>query len=274
MKTISLLLLTVILAGCSPATKPEIQPLVLRGSNTFGEELAPALIDEYRKEHPGTGFEAEFKATSYGIGALLAESCDIAAASRPVTTNEVAMGQQRGIELNDHVIGSYAVAVIVNTGNPVGDLSPEQVRDIFTGTITNWKDVGGSDAAIQLYIRDPISGTHIGFRELAMENKPYSLAVKTATSYDSLAKAVAADQNGIGYSSVELPKGVSVKPLSVGGVAPSVSSVQQEKYPYHRQLRLYTDKAKEPPAARDFIAFVQSAKGQQILIQKGFVPRQ
>jgi phosphate transport system substrate-binding protein len=183
------------------------------------------------------------------------------------------MGQQRGIELNDHVIGSYSVAVVVNAGNPVANLTPEQVRDIFTGVTTNWQDVGGPDAVIQLYIRDPISGTYLGFRELAMENKPYSLAVKTATSYDAIAKAVAKDPNAIGYTSVELPKGVSVKEVSIGGVAPSIEGVRKGAYPYYRLLRLYTDKAKESQAARDFIAFIQSPKGQQIIEEMEFVPK-
>jgi phosphate transport system substrate-binding protein len=273
MKMIGLLMLAVILAGCAPATKPEQQPLVLRGSNTFGEELAPALIAEYKKGHPDVIFDTEFKGTSYGIGALLAERCDIAAGSRPVSANETAMGEQRGIRLNSAVIGAYSIAVIVNTGNPVANLTSDQVRDIFTGTVTNWKDVGGPDAAIQLYIRDPISGTYLGFRELAMDNKPYSLSVKTGKNYDDIARMVAKDPNGIGYTSVELPKDISIKAVSIGGISPSVEGVKRGTYPYHRLLWLYTDKAKESQAASDFIAFVQSAKGQQILEKMEFVPK-
>jgi phosphate transport system substrate-binding protein len=245
----------------------------LRGSNTFGEELAPALIVEYKKYHPDVAFDTEFKGTSYGIGALLAERCDIAAGSRPISANETAMGEERGIRMSSAVIGAYSIAIIVNTGNPVANLTADQVRDIFAGTITNWKDVGGPDVAIQLYIRDPISGTYLGFREVAMENKPYSLSVKTAKSYDDIAKAVAQDPNGIGYTSVEMPKGISVKGVSIGGIAPSVEGVKKGTYPYHRLLWLYTNKATETRAASDFIAFVQSAKGQQILERMEFVAR-
>jgi phosphate transport system substrate-binding protein len=270
---IGLLLVAMILAGCAPATRTEQKALVIRGSNTFGEELGPALISEYKKDHPGAMFDTEFKGTSYGIGTLLAERCDIAAASRPVSTNEITMGQQRGIELNDHVIGSYSVAVVVNGGNPVSNLTLDQVRDIFTGVITNWQEVGGADAPIQLYIRDPISGTYLGFQELAMGNKPYSLAVKTATSYDAIAAAVAKDPNAIGYTSVELPKGTSVKAISIADIAPTPEAVEKGTYPYFRLLRLYTDKDKESQAARDFIAFVQSPQGQQIVTKMEFVPK-
>ncbi len=269
MRIIAQLLLCGMIAGCAPSQQ---EPLVIRGSNTFGEELAPALIAEYKKEHPAATFDTEFKATSYGIGALLAGKCDIAAASRVATTNEVAMGQQRGVELIDYVIGSYSVAVVVNAGNAVANLTLDQVRDIFAGTIQNWKDLGGTDAPIHLYVRDPISGTYLGFRELAMENKPYSTDVKTATSYADIAKAVAADPNAIGYTSVELPKDANVKVVSIGGAAPSVAAVEHGQYPYLRPLRLYTSKTNETTDAHEFIQFVLSAKGQQILKQTGLVP--
>src|SRR5436309_13026480 len=127
MKTISLLLFAVILAGCAPA-KPEKQLLTIRGSNTFGEELAPALIAAYTKEHPGLTFDTEFKGTSYGTGNSLAAHCHIAATSRPATTHEIALAQPRGIELSDHVIRSYASARAINSGHSVTDPTPAQMR--------------------------------------------------------------------------------------------------------------------------------------------------
>src|SRR5438046_2938155 len=89
------------------------------------------------------------------IGALMADQCDIAAASRLPSKDEQALAQLRNVELNDNVIGSYCVAVVVNGSNPVGNLTKDQVRDIFTGAIVNWKEVGGPDAPIHLCVRDP-----------------------------------------------------------------------------------------------------------------------
>ena len=172
-------------AECSPrglfGGKPE--KIVILGSNTIGEELAPRLVAEYKKDHPAVAFDSEFKGTTYGLGALIVGRCDIAAASRDATTNEVELAQADGVQFNDYVIGAYDVAVIVNAGNPVGNLTRDQVRDLFTGAVQNWKDVGGPDAPVHLYIRHPISGTYLGFRELAMENKPYALNLKTFTNY-------------------------------------------------------------------------------------------
>lgn len=246
--------------------------VVICGSNTFGEELGPRLIALYKKEHPAVIFETGFKATGYGVGALLADQCDIAAASRALNANEVEEARSRGIEFNDYIIGSYSVAVIVNTASPVGNLTRDQVRDIFTGIVRDWKEVGGPDAPIHLYIRDQISGTHLGFRELAMENKPYGSGLKAFTTYRDIVQAVAHDANGIGYESIDLAKNADVKAVSIGGVAPTVVSVNQGQYPYTRVLHLYTARGKETAAMRDFIQFVQSSRGQQIVDQMGFVP--
>jgi phosphate transport system substrate-binding protein len=267
--SLGLIFLGAVITGCSGG-KPE--KIVLLGSNTIGEELAPRLIAEFKKEHPAVVFETEFKGTTYGMGALMVSRCDIAAASREVTTNEVALAKARDIAFNDHVIGAYDVAVIVNTGSPAGNLSREQVRDLFTGVVQNWKDVGGPDAPVNLYIRHPISGTHLGFRELAMENKPYALNVKPFTNYTQIVQAVAQDANGIGYCTIDLAAKTGVKPVSIGGVAPTAASVNEGNYPYARLLRLYTDKANETPVAHSFVEFVQSKRGQEILAQMGFTP--
>jgi phosphate transport system substrate-binding protein len=170
------------------------------------------------------------------------------------------------------VIGSYSVAIVVNPGSPVGDLTKDQIRDIFTGAVQNWKDVGGPDASIHLYVRDPVSGTHIGFQELAMEKKPYGPGIKTFMNYEGIVQAVASDPAGIGYSSINGTKKANVKTLSIGGVALTAASVNRSQYPYARPLRLYTDKAKETPETHEFVQFIVSSKGQQILTDLGYVP--
>jgi len=187
-------------SGCSgnkdaapPRTDGKIS---IKGSNTVGEELGPQLIAEYKKEHPGAEFDLESKATGYGLAALLAGQCDIAAASRTPIKDELSLAQSRGVELNDYVIGSYSVAVVVNSNNPVADLTVAQVRDLFTGTIKNWKELGGPDAPVQLYVRDPISGTYLGFRELALDNKPYGAGLKTFTNYSGIVHQFLRTQTG------------------------------------------------------------------------------
>jgi phosphate transport system substrate-binding protein len=267
----ALALAGLLLAGCSGKTESE--SIVIRGSNTVGEELAPALIAAYRKEHPGATFDLEFKGTSYGSGALMVGRCDIAAASRELSRNELELAKERSIEFNDYTLGYYSVAVVINGRNPVQDLSPDQVRDIFTGVLQNWNEVGGPDAPIQLYVRDPVSGTHLGFQELAMDRKPYALGIKTCMNNAEIVQSVARDPNGIGYTGIDLPKNAGARAVSIAGVAPTADAINKGEYPYSRVLRFYTDKSREKPAVREFIRFAQSTRGQAILDQMGFVHR-
>jgi len=277
LSSVSLLLLLAFMPGCpagnQTANSPSPERIVIKGSNTIGEELAPRLIAEYKKEHPTVMIDLETRGTGSGFYGIFAAACDIAAASRGPLTNEQAQAQSRNIQLNDAVIGSYAVAVVVNASNPVTNLTSNQVRDLFTGNLKNWHEVGGPDAPVHLYIRDPISGTYLGFRELAMENKPYATNTTAFTNYSGIVQAVAGDTNGIGYSGIQSTDNSGAKALSIGGVTPAAASVNEGKYPFSRVLHFFTNKGAEAPLAHDFVQFVQSPHGQEILAQMGFVPR-
>lgn len=283
LKNLGLLALCVCLFGC-PANKPATEnsrsttagsadQVIIRGSNTIGEELAPQLIAEFKKQHPKITFDVETKATGYGMAALRIGQCDIAAASRAAIQADLDLAKDSNLEMNDYILGAYSVTVVAHANNPVTNLTPEQVRAIFTGKVTNWKDVGGPDAAIQLYIRDPISGTHLGFKELALKNDEYAPHPKLLTNYQAIVTAVAADPYGIGYSGLLAKPVAGVKQLAIGGVEPSPATVHGGKYPYARVLRFYTNKALESQPTKDFIAFVLSAPGQQILTEMGFTPK-
>jgi phosphate transport system substrate-binding protein len=262
-----------LLSGCSGGDAKSGKAIVIRGSNTIGEELAPRLIAEFKKDNAKVDFDTEFKGTSYGLGALMVGKCDIAAASREVTANELALSPDLKMEFKDYIIGHYSVAVVVNAGNAVANLTQAQVRDIFTGAIQNWKDVGGADAPIHLYIRNPVSGTYLGFQELAMEKKAYGLEAKALMSYPEIAQAVTKDAGGIGYVSIDLAQQAGMKAVVIDGVTPIAASVKQGKYPYARVLRFYTNKTVETPEAAKFAQFVQSVRGQAIITEMGYVPK-
>jgi phosphate transport system substrate-binding protein len=247
--------------------------ITIRGSNTVGEELAPRLIAGFKAAHPGTSFDLEFKGSGYGIGALMGGYCDIAAASKPVSKEQLEISKVRNVEFKEYILGSYAVCVLVNAENPAANLTTNQVRDLFTGKIQNWKDAGGPDAPVHLLIRDPVSGTHTGFKELAMNFEDYGEHVQLFTNYTSLADALAQDPHGIGYAGLDLAAHAGTKAVTIGGVAATAENVNGGKYPYARTLRLYTDTAKETAAAREFINFTLSADGQKIVTQLGDAPK-
>jgi len=276
-KKAPLLIAFAIIGGCSEQATTDNAAIdkdniVVRGSNTVGEELAQRLTQEYSKTHSGVKFDTEFKGSSYGLGALMVDRCDIAATSRLVTTNDVAFGKDRNVDFDDHPIGSYAVGVVVNAQNPASNLTHQQVHDIFTGTVKNWNEVGGPDVPIKIYIRNPVSGTHLGFLELALGTNAYAPNAKTFLDYKSLVEAVKNDPGGIGYCGFKAAAQGGAKLVSIDSIAPSEQNVQKGAYPYARNLHLYTNKTHDKKAALDFVNYVTSADGQKVLAEMDFIP--
>jgi phosphate transport system substrate-binding protein len=245
--------------------------LVIKGSNTFGQDLAPALIREFRRAHPEIVVKLESKGSGSGFAALLAGRCDIASSSRPATEDERRLARSRGIELTSYPIGYYGVAVIVNAGNPVERLSDVQVREIFTGAIADWRELGESPGPVHIYVVDPSLGESLGFQELAMERRPYAASAKMCSRDEDAVVAVSRDPGGIGYADMALGGRAGVRMVRINGIPPTVLTVNSDDYPYSRTLRLYIIRDRESPAARQFIGFVRSKAGQDLLGKMGFV---
>ena len=247
------------------------EALSIRGSDTFGEELGPKLIAAFRELPPGCSVELESLGSVSGIGALLDESCDIAASSRLFTDDEQRIARSRGIELKSVIAGYFGLAVVVNDQNPLKNLSDRAILDIFTGRTTNWKQVGGPDQPIQVYIRDASGGAHLGFRNLALEGRPYATFTRPFASHTALAEAVAASPEAIGYVGMNLVSHAGLHPVSVNGIPPNEITVREGTYPYVESILLYTRAKSANPAAERFIQFVSSKDGQDIVTAAGFV---
>lgn len=249
-----------------PASAAE--KVAIKGSNTFGEYLGQKLIEVFRQENPRVEFTLETKGTATGIAGVIAGECDLGAASRTISQDEWRLARSRGLRLSSTAVGYYGVAVIVNAASPIRSLTDKQVRDLFTGVTPNW-EAGGP---VQLFIRDKVSGTHLGFQELAMETQPYAKGAKPLLSDDEIAKAVAATPGGVGYVGMHLLKAPGVRAVSINGVAPTTLAINEGLYPYARLISLYSNPAKLSEPARQFLRFVQSRRGQQVLEQHGYVP--
>lgn len=257
-----------VLCGLVAGEVAVAQKVVIKGSNTFGEYLGPQLIAEFRRENPVVEFDLETKGTASGIAALIAGECDLGASSRMISQDEWRLARSRGLRLQSHTVGYYGVAVIVNSATSLRSLTDKQIRDLFTGVTHHWESGG----AVQLYIRDKSSGTHLGFQELAMATKPYAAGAKTFTSDAEIVAAVAADNNGIGYVGMHLLKSPGVRAVSVNGVPPSPLAINEALYPYARLILLYAHPAKLSAPARQFLRFVQSRRGQEVLERHGYAP--
>ena len=217
-----------------------------------------------------------------GIAALINGTVDIANASREMKESEIKEARDKGIEPVQHIVAIDALAVIVNLSNPVDKLTIDQLSDIFTGRITNWREVGGNDAPIVLVSRETNSGTHVYFLERVVrkgdsKNKdifaPQTLLMPSSVGITS---EIQRNPNAIGYDGLgyvtKHEKMIAVaKDASSPYVAPSVQSGSDGSYPISRGLYMYS--AGEPSGAiADFIAWIKGPQGQKIVADLGFVP--
>jgi phosphate transport system substrate-binding protein len=247
--------------------------LSIKGSNTFGEELGPALIAGFAATHPGVEISLESRGSGSGIDALLDGTGDLASSSRPLNEDELRRATSRQLTLDTHVVGYYGIALIVNNRHPVRALDDRAIEAIFTGRITNWSKVGGPDAPIALHIRNREAGTYLGFRELAMDDQPYAESATEHPSYHDIADAVAADPNAIGFVPLNMTSRPGLLGVIINGIHPVSTAVTEGLYPYARQVRLISDRDRLNPPAREFLRYIRSRDGQQIVEKTGFVPR-
>lgn len=270
MKRFIALCLTMAVLSLSPVWAQKIS---VKGSNTFGEDLGPALIEGFKEARPEIEVELVSISSGFGIAALLEGECDIAASSRALNEDERRLVKSRRLRIENHAVGYYGIAVVVQPNHPVKALNDQQVENIFTGEITNWQDVGGPDLAIRLHIADADAGTYLGFRELAMSDRNYAEGAIEHASYHELGEAVANDPAGIGYVSLNVMRDLGLHGILVNGIHPSSIAVIEGLYPYARMVRLMTRRGVTSSAARSFVRFVQSSEGQNIVERTGFVPR-
>ncbi len=248
--------------------------VTVKGSDTM-VILAQRWAEAYMKQHPQKRVEVTGGGSGVGIAALVNGTTDIADASRPIKDEEKAKVRERYKVLpTETAVARDGVAVYVNEANPIQQLTPEQLRRMYTGDVTNWKDVGGADAPIVLYSRENSSGTYVFFKEHVLRNDDYAATAQTLPGTAAVVNAVAKEKNGIGYGGAAYAKGVKEVPiLGADGQAhrPTAQEVLSGKYPLSRPLFMYTRGA-PTGEAKAFIDFCLSPGGQAIVKDVGYFP--
>lgn len=216
-----------------------------------------------------------------GIAALIDGKCDMANSSRDIKKSEIEQAKAKGVNPVEFVVGIDGLAVIVNAKNPLKSISPEDIGKLFRGELTNWKQLGGADAPVTLYGRQPNSGTYVFFQEDVLGKKDYSTKMNQMNGNAQITEAVSKDASAVGYIGVgyavdENGKVVAgIKPLDVIGKDGKVVSpldrqaVKSGKYPLARNLYQYTN-GKPSGALLDLIKFELSEEGQKLAEQAGF----
>ncbi len=210
-----------------------------------------------------------------GIAAAINGTTDIAMASRPAKDKEKKKAEVAGHKMNEIVFGWDGLSVIVNPNNPVNTLSSETIGRIFSGEITNWKEVGGKDAPIVLLSRDSSSGTHVYFKEAIVRGgekkskKEYADKTLYLPSNTAIVQETAANENAIGYIGMAYANS-TIKDVSVDGVMPTPENVANKSYPIARELFWYTTKS--DTVVDNIVKFALSKEGQELVAKEGFVP--
>ena len=251
------------------------QKFKLKGSDTE-LPLTQTEAEQYMKKNKHASIMVTGGGSGVGIVALLNGTTDIAQASRSLTVEEKLKLKTDGKTVKEVIIAYDALAVIVNPANPVSQLTREQLEAIYTGKITNWKDVGGSDMKIVVYSRETSSGTYEFFKEHVMLNKNYTPSALLMPATGAIVQSVSQTKGAIGYVGLAyLEKTVKAIKVSYDKgktyVAPSIAAAKNKTYPICRPLYYYYITAVENTIS-SFIRFVLSKEGQQLVLKVGYVP--
>lgn len=264
-KFISILLVAIMavsaLTGCSGSKGGTVST----DGSTSMEKVIGALGESFENDNSGVTFTYNPTGSGSGIKAVLEGRCDIGLSSRNLKDEEKADG------LTETVLAYDGIAMIVHPENPVSDLTLEQIAAIYTGEITNWNEVGGSDSEIVLIGREAGSGTRDGFESITGTEDACKYR-QELTSTGDVITTVAGNPNAIGYASLASVKN-SVKAISVGGVAPSEATIKDGSYAVQRPFVLVTKTDAElSETAKKFFDYITSADANEIITSAGVVP--
>ena len=249
-------------AGDTPAAS--VSGTVSTDGSTSMEKVIGALSESYMAANKDVTVNYNPTGSGAGITAVQEGTCDIGLSSRALKDEEKAAG------LKETVLAYDGIAIIVHPDNPVSDLSIEQIAKLYTGEITNWKDVGGSDAEVVLIGREAASGTRDGFESIT-GTKDKCQYRQELTSTGDVITAVSQNPDAIGYASLAAIKD-SVKALSVDGVTPSETTVKDGSYQVQRPFVLVTVEGKAlSAAAQSFFDYATSADAADIIAKAGAV---
>ena len=255
---VAAVLMCTAMVGCSKSES------VSTDGSTSMSKVIESLSEAFGEE---TGIEVTYNATGSGAGieAVLAGRCDIGLSSRDLKEEE----KENGLE--GTILAYDGIAIIVHLDNPVTDLSIETIAKIYTGEITNWKDVGGNDGEIVLIGREANSGTRDGFESITGTEDKCKYR-QECTSTGDVITAVSSNPNAIGYASLASVKG-SVKAVSVDEVSPSEATVKDGSYAVQRPFVLVTKKdTKLSENAQKFFDYITSEDANEVIRGAGVVP--
>ncbi len=251
-----------------------INKVTVKGSDTM-VILSQKWAEVYMKKNPNASIQVTGGGSGVGLAALINGSTDIANSSRPIKSTEVEKLKARyntmGVEI---ACAKDGLSVYLNKANPVAALTLKQIGQIFAGKITNWKEVGGPDAAIKLYGRESSSGT-FGFFKDNVVKTDFSPTCQTLPGTAAIVNAVKKDKYSVGYGGAAYAEGVKdcgvKKDDKSAAVLPSAATIKNQTYPITRYLYMYL-KSRPTGETKAFVDWILSAEGQSLIAEVGYYP--
>lgn len=255
-RIILVIVIILVLAGAYLAINSGSSKVEIVGSTSV-QPVAEKLVEKYKETHPDAQINVQGGGSSVGIKSAQDGTADIGTSSKALKKNE-----SQG--LTQIPLGQDGIVIAVNTENSVDGVTSEQLKDIFSGKITNWKEVGGSDGKINVIRREDGSGTLDAFESIVMgkDTKIKSDAV-VQSSTEAVKQSVKTDENAIGFVSYAHMSS-DVKALKIDGVSPSDDTIADGSYKLQRPF-LFLVKGTPNQATQDFLNFVNSSEGQKVL---------
>lgn len=272
--------------GCSKqvqesAKNTDNKTIQIKGSDTM-VNLVQAWAEELSKENSTLNFGITGGGSGTGIAGLINKTCDIAMSSRSIEQKEINLAKEKNINPQQFIVALDGLVVIIHSSNPVSNLTMDELRDIFLGNITNWKELGGKDSKIVILSRESNSGTHVFFKEHVLKRgdkknpEEFSPSSLLMPSSQAICEEVEQNPHAVGYVGMgyicNRSKAIHVaKNKKTRYIEPTIDSVVNNSYPISRPLYLYADE-KHSDVVNKFIDFALSPVGQEIVRKIDFVP--
>ncbi|MBM2846144.1 MAG: phosphate-binding protein [Bacteroidetes bacterium] len=262
-----------LLAGISSLTAKE--KITVKGSDTM-VILGQRWAERYMAAHPDVIIQVTGGGSGTGISALINGTTDICNASRPMKDSERDKLKEkygsRGVEIKCALDG---LSIYVHEANTVTELTMQQIKDIYTGKITSWKEVGVNNEKIILYSRENNSGTYVYFKDEILMGGDFSAAAQNMPGTAAVVNAVSKDKAGIGYGGAAYGKGIRElkvkKDPGAEALSPTMENIKSGKYPISRFLYMYI-KARPTGELKNYIDWILSDEGQKIVNEVGYFP--
>ena len=295
-----------LLSGISPYKPDTYRLFSIHGSNTIGANLGPEMVKAFLKANGAKRIQQkhgdrlneyliraalyqdnlpvnievaiEAHGSSTGFKGLLSGEADIAASSRPIKKQEelklLKEGNMRSLS-NEHILAIDGLAIVVHPNNIVSSLSTTAIKDIFTGKVTRWSQVGGVNKPIRILARDDKSGTYDTFKGLILRKSPLVKGAERYESNDEISRQVSRDPHAIGFvalASIGKDKPLQVSDGEAQALTPNTLSIATEDYPLSRRLYFYSrHPSKNTYAVNQFLEFIKSDQGQAVVAKTGFI---